>query len=92
MPTLPDTQHIRKLHFYGGPTAAFQGEMENSAEQARSVQVLYHLALRHGVISPSAAREGLALLPEDRADAAAGRVLLQRVLEDGDFLAVRVVR
>ncbi|MBU2726695.1 hypothetical protein HF639_08650, partial [Acidithiobacillus ferridurans] len=47
---------------------------------------------RHGVISPTAAREGLALLAAVGPAGAAGRAILERVLTEGDFLAVRVMR
>ena len=90
--TLPSVAHVRSLLFYGGPHSQLVGELENRPEQERGVAVLYHLALRHGVISPTAAREGLALLVNAGPDADAARKILEEVVAQGDFLAVRVLR
>ncbi len=92
MTALPSAEGIRRLFFYGGPAARLMEAMENSPENALSVQVLYHLALRHGVLSPSIAAEGLTMLPETSVDALAGRQLLEKLQAQGEFLAVRVVR
>ena len=81
-----------KLLLYGGPLAQLQGELVKQPDQEISVAVLYQLALRHGVISPTAAREGLALLAAAGPAGDAGRAILERVLAEGDFLAVRVTR
>ncbi|MEY2333658.1 DUF2322 family protein [Acidithiobacillus ferrianus] len=90
--TLPNIDHVRKLLLYGGPSAQFQGELAKQPDQEISVAVLYQLALRYGVISPTAAREGLTLLATAGAAGDAGRAILERVLAEGDFLAVRVMR
>ncbi|BBF65017.1 DUF2322 family protein [Acidithiobacillus sp. 'AMD consortium'] len=90
--TLPNIDHVRKLLLYGGPLAQLQGELVKQPDQEISIAVLYQLALRHGVISPTAAREGLALLAAVGPAGAAGRAILERVLTEGDFLAVRVMR
>ena len=91
-PTLPNIDHVRKLLLYGGPLAQLQGELIKQPGQEISVAVLYQLALRHGVISPTAAREGLALLAAAGSAGDTGRVILEQVLAEGDFLAVRVMR
>ena len=91
-PTLPNIDHVRKLLLYGGPLAQLQGELVKQPGQEMSVAVLYQLALRHGVISPTAAREGLALLAAAGSAGDTGRVILEQVLAEGDFLAVRVMR
>ncbi len=91
MNALPAVDQIRELHFYGGPKAELQLMLAQRPDNRLSIQVLYQLALRHGVISPSGARETLAQLPQEAA-AADARALLQRVLEQGEFLAVRVQR
>ncbi|MHB1580160.1 DUF2322 family protein [Acidithiobacillus sp.] len=90
--TLPNIDHVRKLLLYGGPLAQLQGELVKQPGQEISVAVLYQLALRHGVISPTAAREGLALLATAGTAGDTGRAILERVLTEGDFLAVRVMR
>ena len=90
--TLPNIDHVCKLLLYGGPLAQLQGELVKQPDQETSVAVLYQLALRHGVISPTAAREGLALLAAAGPAGDAGRAILERVLAEGDFLAVRVTR
>lgn len=90
--TLPNIDHIQKLCFYGGPSAQLTGELVKTKDQETSVAVLYQLALRHGVISPTAAREGLALLSTMGVGGDSGRQILEQVLADGDFLAVRVIR
>lgn len=90
--TLPSVAHVRKLLFYGGPHSQLVGELENRPEQERGVAVLYHLALRYGVISPTAAREGLALLVTAGSADDAARKILEKVIAQGDFLAVRVLR
>lgn len=91
-PTLPNIDHVRKLLLYGGPLAQLQGELIKQPGQEISVAVLYQLALRHGVISPTAAREGLALLAAAGTAGDIGRIILEQVLAEGDFLAVRVMR
>ena len=90
--TLPNIDHVCKLLLYGGPLAQLQGELVKQPDQEISIAVLYQLALRHGVISPTAAREGLALLAAAGPAGDAGRAILERVLAEGDFLAVRVTR
>ncbi|MHB0888305.1 DUF2322 family protein [Acidithiobacillus sp.] len=90
--TLPSVAHVRKLLFYGGPLSQLVGDLENRPEQEHGVAVLYHLALRYGVISPTAAREGLALLGTAGSDGDATRKILEEVIAQGDFLAVRVLR
>ena len=92
IPTLPNIDHVRKLLLYGGPLAQLRGELVKQPDQEISVAVLYQLALRHGVISPTAAREGLALLAATGPAGDAARAILERVLAEGDFLAVRVMR
>ena len=91
-PTLPNIDHVRKLLLYGGPLAQLQGELIKQPGQEISVAVLYQLALRHGVISPTAAREGLALLAAAGTAGDTGRIILEQVLAEGNFLAVRVMR
>ncbi|MEY2341790.1 hypothetical protein AB4090_06735 [Acidithiobacillus sp. IBUN Pt1247-S3] len=91
MTSLPTVEHIQSLHFYGGPKAEHQLTLAQRPDNRLSIQVLYQLAIRHGVISPSGAREVLATLPTEEG-AADARSLLQRVLDKGEFLAVRVQR
>ncbi|XTI72330.1 DUF2322 family protein [Acidithiobacillus sp. AC3] len=91
MNPLPPVDQIRTLHFYGGPKAELQLSLPQRPDNRLSIQVLYQLALRHGVISPSGARETLSALPAV-AEAADARALLQGVLDRGEFLAVRVQR
>ncbi|MCE5387253.1 MAG: hypothetical protein K0041_01555 [Acidithiobacillus sp.] len=82
---------IKELLFYGGPRAELRQTLVHRPDNAASIQLLYQLAIRHGVISPRAAREVLPTLPQD-AGTAEARTLLESVLAKGDFLAVRVVR
>ncbi|WP_414040372.1 DUF2322 family protein [Acidithiobacillus sp. M4-SHS-6] len=89
---LPNIEHIQKLLLYGGPSAQLQGELVKTPDSEISVAILYHLALRHGVISPTAAREGLALLATAGKAGENGRQILEKVIADSDFLAVRVMR
>ena len=90
--TLPNIDHIQKLLLYGGPSAQLQQELVKTSGAEVSVAVLYQLALRHGVISPTAAREGLALLATAGTAGDSGRKILEQVIADSDFLAVRVMR
>ncbi|PKY11891.1 hypothetical protein B1757_00610 [Acidithiobacillus marinus] len=89
---LPNIEHIQKLLLYGGPSAQLQEELVKTPDTEMSVAVLYHLALRHGVISPTAAREGLSLLATAGTAGENARNILEKVIADSDFLAVRVMR
>ncbi len=90
--TPPNIDHVQKLLLYGGPAAQLQGELVKTPDTEISVAVLYQLALRHGVISPTAAREGLALLATAGPTGDSGRKILEQVIADSDFLAVRAMR
>jgi hypothetical protein len=92
MKALPAVDQIRELQLYGGPKAELQLRLAQRPDNRLSIQVLYDLALRYGVISPQGAREALAQLPADDASGAEARALLERVLEQGEFFALRTLR
>lgn len=93
---LPSIDHIDRLELYGDGYAA-EAVIENKPGSQGSLTVYYKVAIDHGGIGPSAARDALALFAEHVQDARdhPGRHpnidRLFRVIEEELFYSVKAV-
>ena len=95
---LPAVDGLERLELFAADSYEPVAVIENKPGQAGSLAVYYKLALDHGGIGPSAAKEGLELYAEHTADAKASpgkhpnidRLL--QIIEDDSYLSVRAIR